>query len=397
MIEKKQNCTGCYACYTICPRSCIIMDTDKEGFGYPKVNEQRCIDCHLCEKGCPVLKPIAEPAKKDLPISFAACSRNNAVRMQSSSGGIFSELAQAILGQGGVVFGAAFQDDFSVSHICVESVDELGKLRGSKYLQSRIGSTYKQAKNFLEKGRLVYFSGTPCQIEGLLSYLGKEYDNLYTQDLICHGVPSPMVWEKYVKHREKEAASKAQKVSFRHKEDSWQKYFVRFDFKDGTSYIRDHSEDLYITGFLRDLSLRPSCYDCRFKTINRHADITLADFWGIEKICPEMNDDKGTSLVLIHSQKGKKLWNMISDQIVYRSVETEQAIKYNTAAVQSVNEPHNRDAFMKAIRRGNFEKTVRKFTTKKKRSFSFRCTLKKALRKIFGNKTIDAIKRKPGR
>ena len=392
MLKKIQNCSGCHACASICPKSCITMKTDKDGFWYPQVNKTDCINCHLCEKVCPILSalPVSD---KNAPVAYAAYNIDEKTRLESSSGGIFSLLAQKILSDGGVVFGASFNDRFEVEHIAVDPVDDLYKLRGSKYVQSRIGDSYQQAKRFLENGRTVLFTGTPCQIGGLKSFLGKEYDRLYTQDIICHGVPSPMVWQRYVKFREKKAASSTRRTFSRHKKYGWKMFSVQFEFTNCTEYIQAHSVDLYMTSFLRNWSLRPSCYDCHFKSLQRQADITLADFWGIQNVAPEMDDDKGTSLVLIHSEKGERLWDSVAEQMVFRSVSVEQAIQYNSSAVQSVAEPPNRAAFLKAIRKRDFEKTVQKYTRQKKR-FTFKKIPQRVLRKMIGNKNLEALKRK---
>jgi len=349
------KCSGCYSCEQICPKSCIKMVVDQEGFWYPVVDKQKCINCHLCERACPIVTPLTSVTIEQ-PKAYAAYNLNEEIRAQSSSGGVFTALAEYVLSLGGVVFGAAFQDDFSVSHICVETAEQLNKLRGSKYLQSKIGNTYKEAKGLLDSGRIVLFTGTPCQIEGLLAFLGKEYDNLYTQDLICHGVPSPMVWQKYVKYREKKAASTTRRTFFRHKNYGWKMYSVQFEFTNCTEYIQAHDVDLYMTSFLRNWCLRPSCYACHFKKKNRLSDITLADFWGIENVCPEMDDDKGTSLVLVNSKRGNLLFDKIQNNLAIEKVDFEKSIEYNPSMVSSCSVPQERDRFLDKMQRCNFEK-----------------------------------------
>lgn len=189
-IEDKSKCSGCHACYSICEKKAIIMKEDKKGFKYPSVNKEKCTNCNLCEKVCPILN---NQTISNEPIAYACYNKNEKVRLESSSGGIFSLISAEILKKDGVVFGASFNNEFMIEHTCIESIEELYKFRGSKYVQSIIGDTYKKAKEFLKHGKYVLFTGTPCQIEGLLKYLGKDYDNLYTQDIICHGVPSPNV------------------------------------------------------------------------------------------------------------------------------------------------------------------------------------------------------------
>ena len=343
-ITNKKDCCGCFACANICPKSCIEMLSDNEGFLYPKVYKDKCVDCGLCEKVCPIInKPKTAENKQT---ALAVINKDESIRLNSSSGGVFSLLASNIIENGGVVFGAALSEDCkSASHISAQTLQELELLRGSKYVQSKIGNTYKEVKTFLENGKKVLFSGTPCQVSGLYTFLGKEYENLFTCDFICHGVPSPLVWEKYVELREKKAASKTRRTFFRHKKYGWKMYSVQFIFKNCTEYIQIINNDLYMRGFLANLYLRPSCYDCKFKGINRPSDITLADFWGVEKVCPEMYDNKGTSLLILNSDKGKKLFGLISDGTVNKEVDLNVAISFNSAAIKSVVVPQKRNDF----------------------------------------------------
>ncbi len=351
MITTNNNnmCSGCHACVNICPKKCIEMKSDDEGFWYPIADKDKCINCGLCDKICPILHPIY--SKRELaPTALAAVNTNDEIRLKSSSGGIFTLLAEWIIKQGGVVFGAAFTNDYkAVHHIAVDTVEELEKLRGSKYVQSLIGDTYKQAKGILESGRAVLFTGTPCQISGLYSFLQKDYDNLYTQDIICHGVPSPMVWRKYVEEREKEASSQTFRMSFRCKSCGWTTYSTMFEYKNHSKYQRLYSEDPYMKTFLSDMCLRPSCYNCSFKGVSRKSDLTLADFWGIQNVCQEMDDHKGTSAVLIHSEKGHFLLNSIKSSISSREVPLESIVRYNPSLVRSSAMPEKRSEYMSQI------------------------------------------------
>ncbi len=353
-ISDKNNCSGCHACANICPKGCITMQRDYEGFLYPSVDQLRCINCNLCEKVCPLLK-CEEKAPPEIS-AFAAHNLNEDMRLQSSSGGIFTLLAEWILNQGGVVFGAAMDKNQICRHICVHSEEELALLRGSKYVQSTIGSTYKDAERCLNQGIPVLFTGTPCQIAGLYAYLRKEFENLYTQDIICHGVPSPMVWEKYVDYREKAASSKTNRMFFRNKKYGWKTYCVKFEFSNFTQYEKSLHEDLYMKAFLKNLCLRPSCYNCKAKGVSRTSDITLADFWGVWNVLPEMYDDKGTSLVLINSAKGEKLFNSIKHFTKYNEVNFAKAIEYNSAYSISVKCPKKRNKFMADVLETGFNK-----------------------------------------
>lgn len=385
-LKEKKNCSGCHACANACPKNCISMVSDEEGFWYPQVDKSKCIDCGLCEKVCPIIHKW-EPDSSRTTTAMAAINLNEEIRLKSSSGGLFTLIAEKIINQNGVVFGAAFSDDFkSVQHICVDNIADLDKLRGSKYVQSKIGDTYKQAKDYLDSGRKVLFTGTPCQIGGLYSYLGKPYDNLFTQDIICHGVPSPMVWEKYVEEHERKTSSKANKVAFRNKKNGWKAYSVFIGFDNKKQYLKEHSADMYIRAFLSDICLRPSCSDCQFKGIKRQADITLADFWGIQNVMPKMDDDKGTSLVLVHSDKGRDLLDELSDNIKSRKVNTDIVEKYNPSVAKSVSVNDKREGFLKDIYNEDFEMTVAKYTKLSvyKRARRFAGRVKRKLFRILG-------------
>ncbi len=359
-IKNKSNCSGCHACFAACPKNCIQMIPDEEGFWYPQIDKDKCIDCGLCEKVCPIIHKWQPDDSRTTDV-MAAMNKNENIRLKSSSGGIFTLIAEAIIDQGGVVFGAALADDFrSVNHICVDDKAGLEMLRGSKYVQSKIGDTYKQAKEYLDNGRKVLFTGTPCQIGGLYSFLKKDYDNLYTQDIICHGVPSPMAWEKYVEKREKKAASSTQQMFFRNKKYGWKAFTVLFEFSNNTTYEKSIQDDPFMRAFLSNSCLRPSCHDCSFKGVKRQADQTLADFWGIQHVLPEMDDDKGTSLVLTHSSKGKELLCSISDNLRIEYADAEVIIKYNPAGVESCKPNKIRGVFLKNILTNDFDKEAAK-------------------------------------
>lgn len=380
-ISEKSKCSGCHACAEICPKKCIDMISDSEGFWYPQVDETQCINCGVCEKVCPIVSP--RPPKADECIAaYAAMHKEDSVRLKSSSGGMFYALASYVIEQGGVVFGAGFDDAFNVVHKYVENIEELDVLCGSKYVQSRIRNTYRKAEDFLKTGRLVLFSGTPCQIEGLLSYLKKPYENLITQDLICHGVPSPMVWQKYVEYRCVAAnGAKPRKIAFRAKNEGWKRFSVSFFFGNDTEYRATLDKDPMMQLFLKNLCLRPSCYDCSFKNKVRRSDITLADFWGVKNVLPEMDDDKGTSLIIIHSKKGQEIFEKISGSLDFIKTDIDKAILYNSSMIKSVEIPS---------RRKDFFATMNKNPTKAINKYGKVTPLKKILR--FVSKIFKRIK-----
>ncbi|MDD4700175.1 MAG: Coenzyme F420 hydrogenase/dehydrogenase, beta subunit C-terminal domain [Oscillospiraceae bacterium] len=356
-ITDEKSCSGCYACANVCPKQCISMESNSEGFWYPKVNEEQCIDCNLCEKTCPI---ISKTEVQSTPVAYAAYNRDEQTRMGSSSGGIFALIAENILQNGGVVFGAGFDMGFNVVHSYVETNDALNTFQGSKYVQSKIGDTFQQAKSFLNQGRQVLFSGTPCQIGGLKKYLEKDYDNLICQDIICHGVPSPRVWGKFLSECEKRQQSSVNHIDFRNKSDGWHNYKMSICFENGNIYKKSNQNNSYIRAFQQNLTLRPSCYACVFKTLHRLSDITLADFWGIESVVPDMFDDKGVSLVLINSDKGKAIFNAVSNKLVYKEADIHEAIKCNSAALKSVCPHPKRDYFFENLEHASIDCLVEK-------------------------------------
>lgn len=360
-IVQKDKCTACQACFNICPKNSISMIYDNEGFLYPKVTMELCVNCGLCSKVCPINK---KRKTHNQGIAYLCMNKDINVRLTSSSGGIFSLLAECVISEGGRVFGAAYNEEFDINHIEISKAEDIYMLRGSKYTQSNIGDTYSRVKKYLNNGETVLFSGTPCQIAGLKSFLGKNYENLILQDIICHGVPSPGIWRKYVKYREENSGSKTMKISQRDKTSGWEQYSMNFKFKNGTEYRKTFSEDIFMRGFLSDLYCRPSCYNCYFKSIARESDITLADFWGIKKVCPEYFDNKGVSLVFVNSIKGEKIFNRIHDKLILKTIDINEAVKYNSSAYKSCTMPHSRKKIMKKMQHKKFFNYVEKYTKK---------------------------------
>lgn len=355
IIKDKKQCSGCGACAQICPKRCIVMQVDAEGFEYPVADSSVCANCNLCNKICPVQN--SKCGNNDVLSAYAAYAKQDEIRMQSSSGGLFTLLANEILEHDGVVFGAAFDDSFLVHHIAIQNKNELEKLRGSKYLQSRVENTFDEAKRYLDSGRYVLYTGTACQIAGLMSFLQKEYGNLYTADVLCHGVPSPKVWQRYLLYQEKTHNAAVQRTFFRHKKYGWKTYAVEFLFSNSTAYENIFSKDSFMQMFLQNICLRPSCYACRFKSLARPSDITIGDCWGIENYMPEMDDDKGTSIVLVHSVKGQEFFDAINSKMVYCKAETDKLLPPTADSRKSVPMHPRRKVFFKKLARGvNIEK-----------------------------------------
>ena len=304
VLSDRTRCTGCAACAERCPESAIAMKADGEGFLYPAVDPSRCVECGRCERECPAVRE--RPANR--PALFGARNLNPEEREASSSGGVFSLLAEAVLAKGGAVFGAVFDQEFRVEHVGAITRDEAALMRGSKYVQSDVREALGHARSLAEQGIPVLFSGTPCQTAGLASLFGKRLpENLVTVDFVCHGVPSPAVFASYLAALEKEAGSRLAAYSFRDKRLGWKNFSAAARFENGTERTGTQTEDPFLRGFLANLYLRPSCHGCGLRHGRHASDITLADLWGAGAICPEKDDDRGLSLVFANTGKGRAL------------------------------------------------------------------------------------------
>lgn len=360
-IKKKQICCGCSACYDSCPVNCINMEYDEEGFRYPKIDKTKCINCKKCESVCPILQKDNQLTNKNVNISktFAVQNKNLDERMNSSSGGIFALLAKQIIKDNGLVVGAVITKDLTVKHIIVDNEEELKKIYGSKYLQSELDGVYKNIKRKLSENKLVLFSGTPCQIVALKSFLKNDYDNLILVDIVCHGVPSKKVWDSYIKWISNRKGKKVKNIYFRDKKNGWKNYNIVLEYDDYEREYISHSEDLFFNVYLDNIDLRPSCYECNFKNYNRDSDITLGDLWGIKEICPELDDDKGTSLMLINTEKGLNLWKKINvDKYNIIEIDRNVAFKHNSAAIKSVKKHLNHNKFYRNLKKMPFDKAA---------------------------------------
>ena len=358
-LRDKSKCTGCTACAAVCPLHCIAMTPDEEGFRYPEIDRDRCVSCGQCEAVCPVDKPAGE--SEPAPAAYGVKAKDVELRLNSSSGGAFSLLAEGVLSRGGAVFGVAMAADCkSARHVMAESEGELAALRGSKYLQSDLEDTFRQVKKELEQ-RPVLFSGTPCQVDGLNAYLGQGYENLLTVEVICHGVPTPKLWEKYAEYFSAQSDGEIGRVEFRNKDSGWRHFALKYQGRNSSKLRLASDGNLFMRMFLQDLCLRPSCYQCPSKGLERTADLTIADFWGIENVAPELDDDKGTSLVLAHSEKGRKTLEAVLDKTDWRRVDCAAALQGNRAMLHSAERPEKRDAFMADVDRLPFADLEKKY------------------------------------
>ncbi len=373
-------CSGCTACASVCPYGCISMEPDNEGFRRPVIDAGRCVECGLCSKACPVLNT---PSTTRLPLAYAAKSKDETVRSVSTSGGVFTLLAEHILEQGGVVFGAAYDADFKVEHRMVESPEGLPALRGTKYAQSDLGGCFLQVKDQLSQGKKVLFSGTPCQVAGLQAFLDKPQPNLLLVDLVCHGVPSPAVWAQYVSWRSEQIADGHRPVSvnLRSKDSGWATCSVDIRWPYGRNYLATNREDPFMRAFSGDLCLRPSCHRCSAKGLNRCSDFTLGDYWGVGEQLPVMNDNRGTSIVLVHSDKAKALWNQLAPAMTVREADARRCMDHNPSALQSATyDAENRNSFMHRYAGEDFAALVDELLPKPAQSNSFTSRLKRLLK-----------------
>ena len=361
-ISRKEECCGCNACADVCPKNCITFKTDIEGFWYPEVNKNTCIDCHLCEKACPIISPADKVVRYEEPRVFAAYTKDEEIRTDSTSGGIHSMLALAMYKKNAYVGGAVYNDDHTVSQIIDDNPARLPEIRSSKYLQSDSTGVYKEIKKKLREGREVFFCGCPCQVQALYKTLGnKEYDNLTTCDFICRGVNSPKVFLKYMNMLERQYGAKATEIKFKNKKWGWHNFSMRVNFANGKEYCKDRYHDLFFIGYLQAGNFtRPSCYACHFKGFPQKADITLADFWGIENIDKSMDQDRGTSLVMINSDKGMCLFDSIKETIVWKEFSMKDASRCNPAINTSLSPNNsNREDFFVDLEKLPFEQVAR--------------------------------------
>ncbi|WP_069998867.1 Coenzyme F420 hydrogenase/dehydrogenase, beta subunit C-terminal domain [Cellulosilyticum sp. I15G10I2] len=356
MIDKIEKilCTGCNSCANACPLKAIDMITDEEGFWYPKVQE-KCNQCGICISKCPSLKR-KKSNYADNPDVFAAWSKDEHIRYHSTSGGMFTELANQILQDGGYVVGARYINEFMVEHAIINHPSDIHKLRQSKYLQSDISNMYEQVLKLLETEKKILFCGTPCQNAGLAAFLGKPHLNLIQCDFICRGVISPMVYKKYLDMLENRYEQPIKKVIFKNKSRGWNGFCTLIEFENGQQYIEDRNHDLYMVGYLKyNLYLRPCCHKCQYKELPRVSDITLGDFWGIGKTRPHLDENKGTSVVLVNSNKGEALFGKLGCKIVSEQCTIDEVIRGNACLLESAPRGQQRHKFFEELTTNSFD------------------------------------------
>ncbi len=361
LLESKYGCCGCAACESICPKGAITMKPDEEGFDYPSVDGEKCIDCGKCKTVCPYR--VLPKDKSSSPKTFAVKHRDDKVRSVSRSGGVFAAIAADVLKQGGFVFGAGFGKDNTVEHKCISKIEDLQDLQGVKYTQSNTSGVYPKVKEHLQNNKKVFFSGTPCQVAGLLNFLGSlsDSENLITADLVCHGVPSPRFYKDYINFYEKKYGGKIEKVSFRDKEYGWQAHFETFVIN-GKKYTDNKLRIL----FYKHLIIRSGCGNCQFARVPRVADLTLADAWGIKQYKPQFDDKKGVSLILLNSEKGIKAFDSVKDKLEVIPMPIEKCPHQNLRHPSKLSA--NREKMWNDYFKNGFEYVVKKYGVPDKKS-----------------------------
>lgn len=358
VYDSRYHCYGCNSCYSACPTKAITMQLGKEGFLYPTVNQNLCCGCQRCKEVCPIHhSPLQQAAFEQ--VIYAVKHKDEVIRSNSTSGGMFTALSDYILEMGGIVYGAILDDTLRVCHSRATTKEERDRMRGSKYVQSDIGDTFLDVKKDLEDGKQVLFTGTPCQVEGLKNYLKRtDTAQLILCDIICHGVPSNQIWQEYVRFTEKKQRSPLKYHNFRTKHNGWHSVTARNVFLNAED-SESLSSQLFSYLFQKDLILRPCCYSCRFSSLSRVSDITIGDFWGIDKIYPEFDDNKGVSLVLINTFRGNAVFQSIKEVLEVRESKKEDCLQHNLMRPTPL--PENRGRFWRAYLSHGFLYATRKY------------------------------------
>jgi len=353
--KKKEKCSGCTACMNICPKKAIRMINDEESFKYPQIDKEKCINCGACVKICPNIKKDRE---NSIQKTYGVKHKNTDERITSRSGGVFIALSDYILSLNGVIYGAELNTDFTVSHNRAKDKEERDKFKGSKYIQSDMRDIIEKVKNDLQNGKKVLFSGTACQIAGVKSCISKDVQqNLYTCDLICHGVPSTKIFLDFLNYIEQVSKKKIKKFNFRDKKFGWETHYETITFEDNTQLTTQYFRNLFYGHNI----LRPACYECNYANVHRPADITIADFWGIENIAPEFLDEKGVSLTIVNNEKGKKWFESVKCDLDFIECNIEDCIKYTYTLNQPTPKPNTREEFWKDYKEKEFQYIIEKY------------------------------------
>ena len=393
-IVNKVDCCGCSACKNICPKNCIEMIADKEGFLYPSVDKKKCVNCRLCETACPILHYEVEKENK-AQLGAIVVSRDETVLAQSTSGGAFTAIAEYVISCGGYVYGVEMNSDFFVHHIEVSDVMNLVKFRNSKYVQSDIGSIYKMVESRLKSGVLVCFSGTPCQIEGLRHFLRKDYENLILVDVVCRAVPSPGVWNRYI-HYIQEKYGSLSNVRFRDKDLGYQYSTMKIQSSDGKILRNGIESDQWLRMFFSGMIIRPSCTDCKFRRMYRNSDITIWDCFNVSDLSKNFDETKGATRMLIHSEKGKMVFDSIANKYHYEMMSPDMLVRGLTELSKSPQEHALKKQFFEDYHLLSMEELLNKYFANTL-SVKIKKNARLFLNKLGIDKVVKKMKRKLSR
>ena len=386
-IVNKVECCGCEACYNVCPKNCIEMKPDEEGFLYPRVNQDTCINCGLCEKVCPIINHV--PREKNAnQEAYLMQHKDDEICRESTAGGAFTGIASYVIKKGGIVFGVEMTEDYKVRHTSVETIDDLKKFRNSKYVQSRIGTVFQQVKHELNKGRLVCFSGTPCQVEGLRHFLRKDYENLILVDVVCRAVPSPGVWEKYIQY-EVEQKGEMSSIRFRDKTLGYQYSTMELKNKEEKTYRGSIESQPWLRMFFSGMIIRPSCTDCKFRSRYRNSDFTIWDCFPSYRFDKSFDEKKGTTRVLVHSEKGKTIINAIGNNYMMAEINVNSAVTSVAEMVKSPEYNEKRNEFFEFYNAKPIDKTLNKYFP-----FTIKIRTKCLIRRILNFVGLDTTVKK---
>ena len=377
-------CTGCMMCGDICPKRAISFPISK-GNWYPKVDEDVCINCGLCKKKCPALN-APKTTQETSVACYGARTKLEDIREHSTSGGFFTELASYWINQGGYCIGAIYGEDNEIVHDITKNADDLGKFRQSKYAQSKTATIYKQTLDLLKRGEKVLFCGSPCQVEALFSFLGKEYENLLTMDFVCLGICSPFAYRKYLEMLERKYNSKVTQVWFKNKTNGWRAISTRVDFENGKTYLEPGGFDLFMRAFVTDgLTMRPNCQNCKFRKVPHASDFTLGDFWGVEKINPEQDDNKGLSAVMVNSEKGLEIFEHLKGCLISFPTTSKDICAGNFSILKPMKPHPKADEFMNYLEGHSFKSAVYKYGSLSRREMALK-RIKRTLRTLLRGK-----------
>ncbi len=354
-IKEPKDCCGCEACSNICPKQCISMRLN-EGFYYPEIDNTKCINCNLCETVCPIINHTETDGENKFGI--AGYIKDHSARVKSTSGGIAYLLCKYVVENNGLAYGVSFDSNFNSIFSGASDIEELKQQQGSKYPQSRVGRIYAEIEKVLCNGKTVIFVGTPCQVYGLSNYLRKDYNNLFLIDLICHGVPSPEVWQDYLKNMFHDEIIKS--VVFKHKEIGWKRWNVRIE-TDKRIYSQERTDDIYMSSYLCGYNVRPSCFSCNFKEDSRKADITIADGWGVPEEDREINDDKGLSSLIINTKKGRQLFDLVKNELIFKEFSVDELVRGNVAYSRNITQNLFRNKYLNDIQKKGVLITLNKY------------------------------------